>query len=591
MKLLIITQKVDENDQLLGFFIGWLNEFSKHFEAVSILCLEKRAYSLPSNVKVFSLGKDRGEGKVVQLFNFYKHIMTLDYDSVFVHMNPIWMVLGGLIWRMKGKKSSLWYAHGRVSSKLRLANVFTDIAFTSTDEGYRIETSKKRIVGQGINTTIFNSNPADKKERRNIVSIGRISPSKDYETLIRAILVIKETRIDLFNTIKVRIVGAPATSPDEEYLVRLKSMVKDNGLESKISFTGAAANNALSAILGASGLFVNMSHTGSLDKAILEAMSCGVPVLTCNEALRDVLGDLSPSLMYEKNDHAGLAERIKYIFGLSEQEVEVVGNKLREIVVGEHDLVGLVSRVSKIIKNQNDVGDYYDRKIKIDFGGDYERHRWFKSEIARAGNNMTLEEVQKFSKTVKFNNYLEIGPGPGTWTRLFVDKNPAAKFDLVDISSEMLELARKNLIGRGDIGFVNTDFIKFEPAKKYDLFFSSRALEYISDKDIAVGKISDLIVSGGRGMIITKFPQYWRYRLANREIPEFHIKQIHPDRLAKLLKSRGLSIESIRPVTMGFPFFKSPRMNRLIKRLIGRGSLDGINSLFVESYSIIFSKP
>ena len=58
MKLLIITQKVDKNDQLLGFFIDWIAGFSHKFEEVTVLCLEKGEFNLPENVEVISLGKD-----------------------------------------------------------------------------------------------------------------------------------------------------------------------------------------------------------------------------------------------------------------------------------------------------------------------------------------------------------------------------------------------------------------------------------------------------------------------------------------------------------------------------------------------------
>ena len=57
--LLIITKTVDENDQLLGFFIGWLREFAKKYDRINVLCLEKGSFSLPENIKVISLGKDR----------------------------------------------------------------------------------------------------------------------------------------------------------------------------------------------------------------------------------------------------------------------------------------------------------------------------------------------------------------------------------------------------------------------------------------------------------------------------------------------------------------------------------------------------
>lgn len=55
---MIVTQKVDVNDPILGFFHRWVEEFAKHFERITVICLQKGEYNLPANVKVFSLGKE-----------------------------------------------------------------------------------------------------------------------------------------------------------------------------------------------------------------------------------------------------------------------------------------------------------------------------------------------------------------------------------------------------------------------------------------------------------------------------------------------------------------------------------------------------
>ena len=61
MKILICTQKVDLNDDILGFFHSWIAEFAKQCEKVTVICLYKGEYDLPGNVKVLSLGKEKLE--------------------------------------------------------------------------------------------------------------------------------------------------------------------------------------------------------------------------------------------------------------------------------------------------------------------------------------------------------------------------------------------------------------------------------------------------------------------------------------------------------------------------------------------------
>src|ERR1700733_6884068 len=115
MKLLILTQKIDKDDGVLGFFHGWVKEFSSHFDQVTVICLGKGEYSLPPNVQVFSLGKEKESGgsKLFYIFNFYKYIWQErnNYDAVFVHMNQEYVLLGGLFWKLLGKKVFLWRNH------------------------------------------------------------------------------------------------------------------------------------------------------------------------------------------------------------------------------------------------------------------------------------------------------------------------------------------------------------------------------------------------------------------------------------------------------------------------------------------------
>ena len=166
MKLLILTQKVDKNDDILGFFHGWIAEFAKHCEKVTVVALEVGDYDLPRNVKIFSLGKEnisqkskvyKVKSKKKYIINFYKYIWQerRNYDTVFVHMNSEYIVLGGILWRLWKKKIGLWYMHKSVDLKLRLAEKLTHIIFSATPESFRLKTKKLNITGHGIDIEKF----------------------------------------------------------------------------------------------------------------------------------------------------------------------------------------------------------------------------------------------------------------------------------------------------------------------------------------------------------------------------------------------------------------------------------------------------
>jgi len=294
-----------------------------------------------------SLGKEKGVSRLKYLFNFYKYIFKYkkEYESVFVHMNQIYVILGGLLWKMMNKKIALWYAHGSVSNSLKVAEKITDIIFTSTPSGFRLKSDKIKIVGQGIDINIFKAN----KERRDknifkIITVGRISLVKDHETLISAVEIIKN-KID---NLKVDIVGDACTENDEKYLLKLKEIIKIKNLENIINFVGPLSNEAVVDCLQSSNLFVNMSYTGSLDKAILEAMSCGCSILTCNEAFLALDLKNKEDLMFTKSNFQELADKILKYYSISEIDR---GNLESYLSVNIKENFSLDNLVNKILKN------------------------------------------------------------------------------------------------------------------------------------------------------------------------------------------------------------------------------------------------
>jgi glycosyltransferase involved in cell wall biosynthesis len=230
---------------------------------------------------------------------------------------------------------------------LKFAEKLVHIIFTSTATGCRINSKKIKVIGQGIDVEKFK--PLESRDLLlnyfKILSVGRISPIKDYETLIEAIdiLVNKKSK----EKIQVDIIGAPAFSSQEKYLKRLKEIIIKKKLENVVRFLGPVPNRDIVGFLQDADIFVNTSHTGSLDKAIVEAMACGLPILTCNEALESVLGDLAKMLIYPKKDSVKLAEKIGWLAGLGEKERRDLGEKLRFIAVRDHSLENFVKKIKQ----------------------------------------------------------------------------------------------------------------------------------------------------------------------------------------------------------------------------------------------------
>ena len=320
MKLLIITQKVDINDDNLSFFHRWIEKFAERVDNLYVICLTAGEYNLPSNVNVFSLGKERGVPKIGQLFLLQKYLLEIvpRIDGVFVHMCPIYAIASYPLVKIFRKKMILWFLHKHVGWKLRLSEKLVDGILTASEESCRLKNRRKiKIVGHGIDTERFK--PAASVSKNNefiIFSAGRIAPSKDLETLVEAAdILIKEGRIP-----------------------NLKVLIRERGIGGNIEFLGSVPNYKMPEYYQEADFFINLSHTGSIDKVVLEAMACGIPVLTCNEAFKKILDN---KYLFNKRNPKDLTQKI---MDIRNHRSEI---KLREIVVKNYDLDNLITNIVK----------------------------------------------------------------------------------------------------------------------------------------------------------------------------------------------------------------------------------------------------
>ncbi len=139
-----------------------------------------------------------------------------------------------------------------------------------------------------------------------------------------------------FNDLQVEFIGSPVEKYEENYFSRLKGLVKQKSLERYIIFSGGISHQEMPEHYQMADIAVNLSGTGSLDKAVLEAMACGCKVLTCNEAYLRVLPE---KYLFRKKDERHLEEKIIALRNSPPDE------GLREIVVKNHNLDNLIDKI------------------------------------------------------------------------------------------------------------------------------------------------------------------------------------------------------------------------------------------------------
>ena len=351
MKLVFVTRKVDRGDSLTGFIFGWINSLAKDSDRLYVICQEKGDIAgLPSNVEISSFGKEKGYGKIRQSYNLFMRSYKFgrQTDGFFIHMHPIYAIICALPAMLLGKKMVLWYTHKSVDLKLRIAHALVDRVLTASKESFRLPSKKVRVIGHGIDLKKFKvQNVKSKITNQNvkfrIVSIGRISPVKDYETLIKAAEILYHDKA--IHDFEVDIYGKIGLSKHQVYLDSLVDFVHNADLESVVKFQGELNHEYADEVYQEADLFINLSQTGSIDKSVLEAAACGTLVLTSNEAFRGVFQVINRNLIFSENNPEDLAEKILILKNMTKAEKANLSSILRSWVEKNHNLEVLSRRI------------------------------------------------------------------------------------------------------------------------------------------------------------------------------------------------------------------------------------------------------
>jgi glycosyltransferase involved in cell wall biosynthesis len=340
MHLLFITQKVDRADWLLGFTHGWLRSLAARVERLTVICLAQGETDLPSNVKVISLGKERGVSRIGRALRFVRILAATigEADGVFAHMSPVFAIAAAPFAKRRRLPLVLWYTHRNVDFKLRLATALCDSVVTASPESFQLRTSKVRVLGHGIDPAQFAPMPAAGGVPL-ILAVGRLSPIKRYELLIEAVKKIQARGIE------VRCVIAGGDPFDSRtYGESLRALAGE-----AVEFVGAVPHERIAEWYRRSAVTVNLCPTGGLDKAVLEAMLCARPVVVTNHTFAPLLGAEGAAwLAVEKAE----AVATVLISVLSDPTSQQKAKAIRLRAVAAHSLNGLTDRLVQVFEEK-----------------------------------------------------------------------------------------------------------------------------------------------------------------------------------------------------------------------------------------------
>jgi len=347
MRLLLFNLKTDERDPLLGFAANWIRQLAAQCDSIDVITMYRGRYNLPSNVRVFSAGRERGLSKAARVASFYRLLLALlggrHYDACFALMMPLFAGLAGPLLAARGIRTVLWYTHRQRSAQLRLGLAMSWRVVSADASSFPYQTNKLRIIGHGIDTEFYAPPPPPESHQEGggtqplVLQVGRLAAIKHQATAIMAVA---------GTAARLALIGGAQAGYSSDYERRLHDLARELGLDERCEFTGDLPSVAVRDWYRRAAVAVNMSPVGLFDKAALESMACGLPTVVCNPAFAPLLGDKADLLLTAgPDDVAGLRYRLERLFALSDEERADIGWQLREGVLREHSLDGLTGRL------------------------------------------------------------------------------------------------------------------------------------------------------------------------------------------------------------------------------------------------------
>ncbi|MBU2504343.1 MAG: malonyl-ACP O-methyltransferase BioC [Candidatus Omnitrophica bacterium] len=132
---------------------------------------------------------------------------------------------------------------------------------------------------------------------------------------------------------------------------------------------------------------------------------------------------------------------------------------------------------------------------KVIIKKNFSRSAKFYDQHAVIQNLCALELIKK-TRPGSFSRILDIGCGTGNYTRLLKDKFPFARIKAIEISSPMVEIARKKLKAKG-IEFILGDGESINLGEQFDLISSNVSFQWFEDLNQALSRYRKLLKKGG----------------------------------------------------------------------------------------------
>jgi glycosyltransferase involved in cell wall biosynthesis len=313
--LVFVTQQVDPEHPVLAATVPKIRALAERLDEVVVLADRVVPGVLPDNCRTFEYGSSSRVERGRRYLSALAREVRPHPIGVLVHMIPLLAVVGAPVARTRRVPILLWFTHWKPSRTLVLAERVSKAVLTVDRRSVPLESPKIVAIGHGIDLSSFPCMTREPVERLRIVALGRTSPAKGLETIVRAA---ELADVDL------ELRGPSFT--DEERAERARLEALGARIEQPVAYRDVPA------LLMRKDVFVNNMREGALDKVVYEAAATCMPVLASNTGFEDVL---PPELRFRRDDASELAEKLRR---LADVDRPALGLGLRAAVEERHSV-------------------------------------------------------------------------------------------------------------------------------------------------------------------------------------------------------------------------------------------------------------
>ena len=318
-RLVFITQSVDPDHPVLAATIPKIHALAARVDEVLVLAQQSRGGDgMPSNVEVRSFGAG---SRLSRGWQFERGLaQALPADAVVAHMIPLYVVLAAPVVRPRHIPLLLWYTHWKASTQLRVAEKLATGIVSVDRRSFPLASAKVRPIGHGIDVNEFPCTEREGRTGLRVLVLGRYSPAKGIETILRAAREVEGVEVELH--------GVALNELERRHRQHLEQLGFPLG--------DAVPRSRVPELFAGADVLVNNMEAGAPDKVVYEAAAACLPVLASNPVFDELFSGFP--LLFERESPQSLAGRLRWLAGLSDLERAEVGRTLRERVAQSHSV-------------------------------------------------------------------------------------------------------------------------------------------------------------------------------------------------------------------------------------------------------------